>query len=162
MLQSSIFGLGVIAQRLPKGQFVQLAQIVPILEKSIAHQPSEGMAEDERDSLLALRDNTISALTKMILFHYDGGAVLRDDLVNQVLTQMHPITHDFDEAQDINGIILNLILKNENEAIAKFKDSVKVLVTKVKDYAVAHQNEEESQILNDNGKQLLEQVISQL
>jgi hypothetical protein len=54
-----------------------------------------------------LRENSISALTKLILFQYDGGQVLNDTLVSVVLTQLHPIITDLDEAQDIYFIILN-------------------------------------------------------
>ena len=68
ILQSAIFGLGVIAQRQPNGRFDLLAQMVPVLEKICKQEISDDLDEDDKDSALYLKDNAVSALTKLIMF----------------------------------------------------------------------------------------------
>jgi hypothetical protein len=79
LLQSAIFGLGIIAQRSPNGQFTHLEEFIKILGHCVSTD-TEGLDEDEKDSKLMLADNSISALVKVIMFQYDGGNVVKDQL----------------------------------------------------------------------------------
>jgi hypothetical protein len=67
LLQSCIFGLGIIAMRSPRGQFAQLAETINILSEGVKTDV-EGLDEDEKDSKLNLSDNSKSALAKIVLF----------------------------------------------------------------------------------------------
>jgi hypothetical protein len=53
-----------------------------------------------------LADNSISALVKVIMFQYDGGNVVKDELCSTILSHKLPITNDIDEAQAIHTMIL--------------------------------------------------------
>lgn len=106
-----------------------------------------------------MRDNSVSALTKLVMFQYDG-AHLRDELVEGLFTHLHPIVTDVDEAQDIYQIVFDEVLKG-NASLAKFEGGVKTMINNVKAYAVANP-EAEKDILGDKGKQLLEQVIAKI
>jgi hypothetical protein len=138
LLQSAIFGLGLIAQKQPRGQFGFLAELVAILQNVIKQEVAADLAEDEKESLLYLKDNSVSALTKLVLFQYDGGNVISDDLVNALLTQVHPLKTDLDEAQDINCLVMSEVLGGQNEVIKKFGEGFKAMITRVKEYAVAN------------------------
>ena len=105
MLQSAIFGLGVIAQRIPNGQFTQLQQFLTILEVA-CKDDVEGLDEDEKDQKLLLADNSRSALAKVVIFQNDGGALVKDELCQMVFNTMLPLKYDEDEAQDIHQVIL--------------------------------------------------------
>ena len=70
---------------------------------------TEGMDEDEKDSKLMLSDNSVSALVKIIMFQYDGGNVVKDELCSTILMHKLPLTHDFDEAQALHTLILEQI-----------------------------------------------------
>jgi hypothetical protein len=98
LLQSAIFGLGIIAQRQDNGQFSQLGDFMKILGHTISSDVADGMDEDEKESKLMLADNSISALVKIIMFQYDGGNIVKDELCSTILTHKLPLTHDFDEA----------------------------------------------------------------
>ena len=108
LLQSAVFGLGIIAQRQENGQFSQLGDFVKVLGHTIGSD-TEGLDEDEKESKLMLSDNSVSALVKIIMFQYDGGNVVKDELCSTILLHKLPLTHDFDEAQALHTLILEQI-----------------------------------------------------
>ena len=67
LIQSCIFGLGIIAQRVPQGQFAQLSQVVTILGET-CKQDTAGLNDEEKESKLMMADNSISTLSKIVLF----------------------------------------------------------------------------------------------
>ena len=67
LLQSCIFGLGIIAQRLPLGKFSHLQETLQILNLT-CRQEKKDIDEDERYSLDMLKDNSISTLAKLVFF----------------------------------------------------------------------------------------------
>ena len=71
LLYSSIFGLGVVARRIPNGQFAELQQTLEVLKRTtadmVAGKESE-LDEDEKDKRYMLRDNSISCLGKIVMF----------------------------------------------------------------------------------------------
>ena len=105
-----------------------MQETLALLAKMCNRDIPEGMDPDDADSKKNLADNSISTLTKLILFQYDNGAQLTDDLVTRCLTQEHPIITDLEEAQTINEIMLEQILKGDNVALNKFVDATKTYV----------------------------------
>ena len=51
LAQSAVFGLGIIAQRVPKGQYAVLDQVLPLLNDTIKTQVPEGVGADEKESI---------------------------------------------------------------------------------------------------------------
>jgi predicted enzyme related to lactoylglutathione lyase len=58
--------------------------------------------------------------------------------VHTLLTNWHPLTTDLDEAKDLYQIVFSQLLSNQNPSIGKFSQGFKVMVERVKDYAVAN------------------------
>ena len=121
---------------------------------------TEGLDEDEKDSKLMLADNSVSALVKIIMFQYDGGNVVKDELCSTILTHKLPLTHDFDEAQAIHTLILEQV-QAKNAVLMKNQDAIKSLIDKIKQFAETHTDPEED-ILGEDGKKLFQQVLSQM
>ena len=121
---------------------------------------TEGLDEDEKDSKLMLADNSVSALVKIIMFQYDGGNVVKDELCSTILTHKLPLTHDFDEAQAIHTLILEQV-QAKNAVLMKNQDAIKSLIDKIKQFAETHLDPEED-ILGEDGKKLFQQVLSQM
>jgi hypothetical protein len=121
---------------------------------------TEGLDEDEKDSKLMLADNSISALVKIIMFQYDGGNVVKDELCSTILTHKLPLTHDFDEAQAIHTLILEQV-QAKNAVLMKNQDAIKSLIEKIKQFVETHSDPEED-ILGEDGKKLFQQVLSQM
>lgn len=81
LIQSCIFGLGIISQRVPNGQFTQLQQTINVIAeiaKAIEVERPD-MDEEEKESMLMMADNSKSTLAKIICFQYDGGNVVKDE-----------------------------------------------------------------------------------
>ena len=121
---------------------------------------TEGLDEDEKDSKLMLADNSISALVKIIMFQYDGGNVVKDELCSTIHTHKLPHTHDFDEAQAIHTLILEQV-QAKNAVLMKNQDAIKSLIEKIKQFVETHSDPEED-ILGEDGKKLFQQVLSQM
>lgn len=68
LLYSSIFGLGVMAKRLPNGQFTQINETLAILERTCQDDLSQAEDDDELEKRKCLVDNSISCLGKISLF----------------------------------------------------------------------------------------------
>jgi hypothetical protein len=77
-----------------------------------------------------LADNSRSALAKVVMFQYDGGNLVKDDLCASCFTHLLPLTNDADEAQDIHSIILKQAIA-KNEVLMKNGDAVKGMVAKL-------------------------------
>ena len=62
--------------------------------------------EDERESKNLVRDNSISTLSKLVLFHNDGGNVIKPEIVQELFSSLLPISKDCDEAKSLHKIVL--------------------------------------------------------
>ena len=153
LLQSAIFGLGVIAQRLGNGEFAHLEQFIKVLGSSISTE-TEGLDDDEKESKLMLADNSISALVKIVMFQYDGGNVVKDELCSTVLLNKLPLTNDIEEAQAIHTLVLEQVVA-KNPVLVKNQEAIKAFMNKVQEYMKTH-TEPEEDILGDDGKKLFE------
>ena len=101
-----------------------------------------------------LADNSVSALVKIIMFQYDGGNLVKDELCSTILTSKLPLTNDFDEAQSIHTLVLEQI-QAKNAVLMKNSDAIKGLIQNIKEFATTHTDAEED-ILGDDVKKLLE------
>jgi len=78
-----------------------------------------------------MRDNSISTLAKIVLFH-NGQPSVKPDYTTSILDQLLPLDVDEDEANSINNIVLTQIL-SKNAVLASHPDQVKALVQRIKD-----------------------------
>jgi len=63
------------------------------------------MDDDQKDLNMMMRDNTISTLTKIVLFQ-NGQPSVKPDYTTSVLSQLLPLDTDEDESNAVNTIIL--------------------------------------------------------
>ena len=152
LIQSCVFGLGVIAQRSANGQFTQLKETMIILGETCKRDIPAEMDEEEQDSKLNLADNSISALLKIVIFQNDGGAVVTPEMLPTVLGQL-PLTTDFEEAQAVNELIFEQLLA-QNPILHSAPDLVKALIGRIQEYANTHPDKEED-ILGEKATALL-------
>ena len=94
------------------------------------------------------------------MFQYDGGNLVKDELCSTILSQKLPLTHDIDEAQAIHSLILEQI-QAKNAVLMKNAEAIKGFVQKLQEYSQTH-TEAEEDILGEEGKKLLEQVVAQM
>lgn len=156
LLYSSVFGLGLIARKLPNGQFAQLAETLEVLRKTtqdmVAGKEAD-LDEDEKEKRHMLRDNSISCLGKIVLFQNNGSADMAA-LTNQFFTSL-PITNDIDEAQDIHTTVFEQIIAG-SPVVTGNTDLVKGAIERIKAFAEANVNDEDKDILGKKGKELLQ------
>ena len=107
-----------------------------------------------------MADNTKSTFAKIVYFQYDGGNVVKDEFVVELLTQSLPLLNDVDEAHAVHELFFQQILA-QNQALIKYPEQVKACITKIQSEA-ATRTEEEEDILGEDGKALLQQVLSKL
>ncbi len=72
LTQTCIFGLGVIAQRTPAGQFGALSEIMSTAQM-IMNNPK--VFTDENEEVHTCVDNSISTYGKLIYFHHQSGLI---------------------------------------------------------------------------------------
>ena len=160
LLYSSVFGLGLMARRLPNGQFAQLADTLAVLKKTttdmVAGQEAD-LDEDEKEKRNMLKDNSISCLGKIVLFQNNGSPDMAA-LTNQFFTTL-PITNDLDEAQDIHSTVFEQVIAG-SAVITGNADLAKAAIERIKTHAEANVNDEDKDILGKKGKELLQKVLS--
>ena len=117
--------------------------------------------EDEKESKELVRDNSISTLTKIVLFQHDGGNVVKQEIVNELFGNMLPITKDFEEAQALHEIVLKQALA-QNQIIVDNADLFKSVIERMKKHAVENAGDNEKDILGEHGKPLFEQVLQKM
>ena len=70
----------------------------------------EDLDEDERYSKEMVRDNSISTLTKIVLFQNDGGNIVKQEVVQELFGSLLPITKDYEEACSLHELVLTQAL----------------------------------------------------
>ena len=150
LLQSAGYGLGVVAQRSPKGSFPQLEKVAKILHAVIAEEDSRNNEEKVEST-----DNIISAFGKLVMFQFDGQIIGLPAL--KELLSLLPIYMDSEEAQAIHLLFFDQILKRnpvlfQVEVEADLKLTVQRIVNVAK-------SREDLELLDDEGKQKAQLII---
>jgi hypothetical protein len=106
LLQSCVFGLGLIAQRQPDGQFAQMKQTVEVLSRMCDKSAANAIEEDdEKESMLYMVDNSISTMVKLVVFQPTNGGLVNDQVVSN-LWSLLPLTTDVEEARALHLLVL--------------------------------------------------------
>ena len=101
-----------------------------------------------------VRDNSISTLTKIVLFQNDGGNVVKQEIVQELYGSLLPIQKDFEEAQSLHEIVLQQALA-QNKSIVDNGELFKGVIERIKKHAEENANDSEKDILGESGKALL-------
>lgn len=104
--------MGCIAERTPSGKFPHLQGILQVLAVTCKDEVTgnDDLDEDERESKESVRDNSISTLAKCVLFQYDGGELVKPEIVQELFGSLLPIFKDLEEAQALHEVILEQAL----------------------------------------------------
>jgi len=76
IVQSCFFGLGLVAQRQPNGQFGELAETMDIFSQLTNPQVKQSISEEQEESFNFMFDNAISSMVKVLMFQQDGGKLV--------------------------------------------------------------------------------------
>jgi len=152
VVQTAIFGLGVIAKRMDRQSFSQLKTGVLNICSNILQNPN---AKSEERALLT--DNAIGALGKIALFQYQLNDKLSQDTMMQFL-QMLPLKNDTEEAQTIHKLLLSQIA-SQNEFLCQ-NEMKGLLLDALNAIKAEDSNNPESEILDEQGRDLMRQILA--
>lgn len=97
LTQTCIFGLGVIAQRTPAGQFGALAETLQTTQMIINNAKD---FTDEDEEVHTCVDNAVSTYGKLIYYHHQTGLLTEQSALD--FMQRLPLITDCDEAQAVH------------------------------------------------------------
>ena len=97
LAQTCIFGLGVIAQRTPAGQFSALSDVLQTAQMIINNQK---VFTDEDEQVHTCVDNAVSTYGKLIYYHHQTGLISEQMALD--FMQRLPLITDCDEAQAVH------------------------------------------------------------
>jgi len=154
IIHSSVFGLGVISKRMDKTSFKEVqGDILQVISDIIT--ASDAFSEAKA----SLTENAISSLGKVALYQSEKSDKFSEDLMLKFL-QFLPLKNDFEEAQAAHKMLLQEVM-NKNEALICGSPEVqKALVTAISNINKVNLDNPESEILDDESKNLITQVIS--
>jgi len=135
---------------MPNGQCTELAGTIEVIN-AIINRIKTLPADDESPKMLA--DNVISALNKIVCFQFDGGNLVKPELVALLLDSI-PLQNDFDEAVPVHTLLLQQLLA-KNATLLAYPDKVKAALNKIQEFASTH-TEKEEDILGDEGRVLFQ------
>ena len=137
---------------------MHLAATVGFIKSLCNPACSEGLDEDAKVSFSFMVDNSISTLVKIVIFQKDG-AIVDGEIVKNMLEQL-PLKTDQEEAQSIHKLLLAKVLE-KNPALMEFPGDLKAALKRMEAFSNEHPDEHED-ILDDEGRALFSQVISQM
>jgi len=154
IMHSAVYGLGVIAKRMDKSNFKSIqGDILQVISDIIT--ANDAYSEDKA----SLTENAISSLGKVALYQSEKSDKFSEDLMLKFL-QLLPLKNDFEEAQNVHRMLLQEVL-NRNEALLSSSQEVqKALVNAISSINKIHLDNPESEILDDESKTLITQVIN--
>lgn len=151
---SAVYGLGVICRRMDKSSFKEVqGEILQVLSDIIT--ASDAFSEEKA----GLTENAISALGKVALYQSEKSDKFSEDIMLKFL-QLLPLKNEFEEAQAAHKMLLQEVI-NKNDALVHSSPEVqKALVTAISNINKVNLDNPESEILDDESKNLITQVMN--
>ena len=156
VVQSAVYGLGVIASRYKKADFKHIkTEILNIISAIITHP--EANSEDR----IIATENAIGTLGTLAIFQGEAGDKISQEILMRFL-QYLPLKHDSEQAQKTHYMVLeNIINKNEMLTLNNVEIQNQLLKV-VNDFKSIESNNPEIEILDDKGKLLLNQMLQMI
>ncbi len=154
ILHSSVYGLGVISTRLSRESFLEVKGVILEILSSII-TANDAFSEKKAK----LTDNAVSALGKIALFHSSPDDKLSEEILTKFLSML-PLTHDEEEAQTIHKLLLQETLKRNDCLVSSGKTIQDALLQAISNIQKAVSSNPEAELLDDEGTNLLNQVLS--
>jgi hypothetical protein len=153
ILHSCVYGFGVISRKINPQAFKEVkGEILQIISNIVTASDSNSEKKAE------LTDNAYSALGKIALYQSEKGDKLSEEIMFKFL-QFLPLKNDYEEAQTIHRILLEETLK-KNEFLFSNQEIQNALIQCISNIQKITLNNPEADILDDEGKNLLTQVLN--
>lgn len=154
LCQTAVFGLGVIAEKTPAGAFAQLGDVLDVINWIFSQE-----LKDEDGNRAPCVDNAVGALGKCIYFHGAGNeALITPAVIGEGFLARLPLLTDVEEAQPVHSQFLTQVLA-KNPVLAAHAPLVAEAARRLSQEATSQPDLE---ILDDQGRALLTDVMSQL
>jgi hypothetical protein len=152
LCQNCVFGLGVLAQRTPAGQFALLGDSLQAIN-FVLTETLQGKVDSN------CHDNAIGALGKFIYFQRAGNeGVLTAKIVEEQFLSRLPLVVDSEEAQAVHLELVQQV-QAKNPALVECQQAVKDALTRIQ---LKDQEQPGLEILSDAGKAALASTMSQI
>ena len=153
IVQSAVFGIGVIAKRMDQHSFSQYKNECLQIIASIITAPD---AYSEEKAVCT--DNAVGALGKIALYQSQTNDKVSEEVLLKFL-QLLPLKNDSEEAQAVHKMLLTEII-NKNAFLASCSQEVQgVLINAITNIKTQDINNPELEILDDQGKQLINSIL---
>jgi hypothetical protein len=103
-------------------------------------------------------DNAIGALGKIALYQSESNDKLSEEILLKFL-QLLPLKNDSEEAQTVHKMLLDEIMNKNNFLASCSQDVQNVLLTAINNIKSEDINNPELEILDDYGKQLINNIL---
>lgn len=154
VLHNSVFGLGTISKRLDRSAFKQVrGEILQTLSSVIT------ASDASSDAKANITDNAISSLGKIALYQSDRGDKMSEEVLLKFL-QLLPLKNDADEAQNVHKMLFEEILKKNESLVMGSPEVQKALIDAISNINKLASENPEAEILDEEGKNLLAQVMN--
>jgi len=154
ILHSCVYGFGVISRKMNPQDFKQVkSEIIQIISNIVTASDASSSKKAE------LTDNAYSALGKIALYQSEKNDKFSEEIMLKFL-QFIPLKNDYEEAQTIHRILLEETLKKNEFLFNSTQDIQNALIQAVSNIQKTISNDPECDILDDEGKNLLTQVIN--
>jgi len=153
LVQTSIFGLGVLSARVPTSSY-PLTDVLQVIQWVYSLE-----LKTERGQRAECCENATSTLAKLVYYH---GAALPSltEVVEQGVAGKMPLTTDTEEAQATHSLFLKQVVeRNSNLVTPAHLAALKGAVERIGQIC---ESKPELEILDDEGKQLLSQAVQVL
>lgn len=156
ILQSAVFGLGTACRRMNSQSFMQIRDdILQIISNIVTAK--DAFSESKAEAT----ENAIGALGKIAFFQFQKNDKISEEVMLKFL-QLLPLKNDFEEAQMVHKMLLEEILKKNEALFSTNQDIQNAAIKAVLDINKAIAADSELEILNEEGKALMTQVLQQM
>ena len=154
ILHSAVFGLGIISQRIDSQTFKSIrSDILAIVSNIIT------AADAFSEKKASLAENSINVLGKIALYQSEKDEKLSEEILLKFL-QFLPLKHDIDEAQAAHKMLLQEIVAKNQVLTCGSQEVQNALIQAISNINKMDSNNPESEILDDESKKLINQVIN--
>jgi len=154
ILQSAVYGLGVIAIRMNKNDFKAVkTQFATAISNIIMHPEAYG------EKRAVCTECAVGALGRMAMYQGEAGDKMSQEILMKFL-QLLPLKHEAEEAQYVHYMLLNGV-SNKNEMLVMDNPEIQSMLLKVvNDIKTIESSNPEMEILDDKGKLMLNQILN--
>lgn len=153
ILQSSVYGFGVIAKRMNQSSFSEFKnEALGILSNIITAK--DAFSEDNA----VCTDNAIGALGKIAIYQGQANDNTSTQVLNKFL-ELLPLKNDSEEAQAVHRLFLEEIAGKNQYFSSCSQETQSLMIQAIQKIRNHDANHPDDEILEERGRQLIESII---